>query len=353
MPDPHGFVRVAAPTMTNHEQSGHALLPAPPRPFQAPWWARGPHAQTLLARALRSAKGAAFVRERLETPDGDFLDVDWGPDPAPDAPVVLVLHGLEGSSRRSYVRNVCRELLARGIRPVAMNFRGCSGEPNHSLRFYHSGETSDPGFVIDTIRVRHPGRRIGALGFSLGGNILLKMLGERTDGGIGLLDAAVGMSVPYDLAAGCDLLERSFMGRAYTEYFLRSLRTKVAWKRDRLGAVLDLAAVDGARTIRAFDDHVTAPLNGFTDASAYYEACSSERFLHGIRVPTLLLHARNDPFLPPEAIPEATARANASLSLSLEERGGHVGFVEGLPWAPRFWADAAGADFLARLLGTA
>jgi predicted alpha/beta-fold hydrolase len=339
--------------MTKRESAGHTTVPAPPRPFRAPWWARGPHVQTLLARALRSAKGPAFVRERLETADGDFLDVDWGPDPTPGAPVALVLHGLEGSSRRTYVRSVCRELLARGVRPVAMNFRGCSGEPNRSLRFYHSGETSDPKFVIEAIRVRYPGRRVGALGFSLGGNILLKMLGERTDGGSGLLDAAVGMSVPYDLAAGCDLLERSFMGRAYSTYFLRSLRRKVACKRDRLAAVLDLAAVDGARTIRAFDDHLTAPLNGFADASEYYGACSSERFLSGIRVPTLLLHARNDPFLPPEAIPESIARANPSLYWSLEERGGHVGFVEGWPWAPRFWADAAAADFLAGGLASA
>lgn len=336
--------------MTKHDDDGYTrTAPAPPR-FETPWWARGPHAQTLLARALRSAKGPSFVRERLETPDGDFLDVDWGPDPGPDAPVALVLHGLEGSSRRSYVRNVCRELLARGVRPVAMNFRGCSGEPNRALRFYHSGETSDPGLVVDTIRTRHPGRRVGALGFSLGGNILLKMLGERSDGGTGLLDAAVAMSVPYDLAAGCDLLERSFMGRAYSAYFLRSLRTKVAWKRDRLAEVLDMRAVGLARSIRAFDDHVTAPLNGFADASEYYEACSSARFLGGIRVPTLLLHARNDPFLPPEAIPESSGRANASLTWSLEERGGHVGFVEGPPWAPRFWADAAGADFLGTLL---
>jgi predicted alpha/beta-fold hydrolase len=336
--------------MTKHDDPGYARLPAPPDPFRPPWWARGPHAQTLLARALRPVEGLASVRERLETPDGDFLDVDWGPDPAPGAPVGLVLHGLEGSSQRKYVRSVCRELFARGVRPVAMNFRGCSGEPNRSLRFYHSGETADPQLVVEAIRSRYPDRRVGALGFSLGGNMVLKMLGERPDGGTGLLDAAVGMSVPYDLAAGSDLLERSFMGRVYTEYFLRSLRTKVAWKRDRLAGVLDLAAVDAARTIRAFDDHVTAPLHGFADAAAYYTASSSKHFLAGIRVPTLLLHARNDPFLPPEAIPEATALANPRLSWVVEGRGGHVGFLEGSPWAPRFWADAAAADFLAEAL---
>ncbi len=326
-------------------------IPPPPRPFRRAWWASGPHAQTLAARVLRSPDGPPFERERVEMSDGDFVDIDWTPDPDPEAPIVLVLHGLEGSSQRRYVRNVCRALLRRGVRPVAMNFRGCSGEPNRSLRFYHSGETSDPGAVVALIRKRYPGRRVGAMGFSLGGNVILKMLGERPDGGAGLLDAAVAMSVPYDLAAGCDLLERSRMGRAYTQYFLRSLRTKIAGKRDQLGEVLDLAAVDAARTIRDFDEHVTAPLNDFGSASAYYGACSSAGFLSEISVPTLLLHARNDPFLPAHAIPEAIARDNARLRWVMEEAGGHVGFLEGYPWAPRFWADEASADFLASALG--
>jgi predicted alpha/beta-fold hydrolase len=324
--------------------------PPPPTPFRPALWASGPHAQTLIARVLRPADGPRFERERIETSDGDFLDVDWGPDPAPDAPVVLVLHGLEGSSRRRYVRNVCRALLGHGVRPVAMNLRGCSGEPNRSLRFYHSGETSDPRTVIDVIRARHPGRKVGAMGFSLGGNIVLKMLGEREDGGVGLLDAAVAMSVPYDLAAGCQLLERTRMGRVYSEYFLRSLRAKVALKRDRLADVLDLEAVDAARTIREFDEHVTAPLNGFAGASHYYEACSSAGFLAGVGVSTLLLHARDDPFLPPDAIPERVVRSNPRLVWRLQESGGHVGFLEGAPWAPRFWADEESATFLARAM---
>lgn len=326
-------------------------LPARPRPFRRPWWAVGPHAQTLLARALRSPRGPEFTRERVETPDGDFLDLDWAPDPGPDAPVVLVLHGLEGSSRRRYVRSVCRALLRHGIRPVAMNFRGCSGEPNRSLRFYHSGETADPAWTVDLVRRRWPGRRVGVMGFSLGGNVALKMLGERPDGGVGWVDAAVAMSVPYDLSAGCTLLEQSRMGRFYTLYFLRSLRRKVESKRERLAAVLDMAHVDAADTIRDFDEHVTAPLNGFDGAEAYYRSCSSAAFLDGIRVPTLLLHARDDPFLPADAIPEDAVRRNPSLVWALEPAGGHVGFVEGSPLTPRFWADEATAAFLASELG--
>jgi predicted alpha/beta-fold hydrolase len=328
-----------------------SLRPPPPQGrFRVARWASGPHAQTLIGRVLRSPEGPAFQRERLETDDGDFLDVDWGPDPAEDAPIVLVLHGLEGSSRRRYVRSVCRALLRHGVRPVAMNLRGCSGEPNRSLRFYHSGETSDPALIVRTIRDRYPRRRVGAMGFSLGGNILIKMLGEREDGGEGLLDAAVAMSVPYDLAAGCEELERTRMGRFYSAYFLRSLKAKVATKRNRLAEVLHMDAVDAARTIRTFDEHVTAPLNGFAGASAYYRACSSKRFLSSVRVRTLLLHARDDPFLPAHAIPEREARGNEMLVWSLEESGGHVGFLEGTPWAPRFWADEASARFFGQVL---
>jgi predicted alpha/beta-fold hydrolase len=326
------------------------MSPPAPRPFRKAGWAAGPHAQTLAARVLRSPDGPDVQRERIETEDGDFLDIDWGPDLGADAPVALILHGLEGSSRRRYVRSVSRTLIKHGVRPVAMNFRGCSGEPNRSLRFYHSGETSDPTAVLELIRRRHPGRPVGAMGFSLGGNVLLKLMGERPDGGTRLVDAAVAMSVPYDLAAGCDLLERTRMGRVYSGYFMRSLRGKVAMKRDRLAEVLDMQQVDRARSIRDFDEHVTAPLNGFASASAYYEACSSVRFLRDVRVPTLLLHARNDPFLPADASPTEIARANPDIVWSLQEGGGHVGFLEGTPWAPTFWADEAAADFLARTL---
>lgn len=322
-----------------------------PRPFHPPAWASGPHAQTLLARVLRPRPDARFRSERLETPDGDFLDVDWGPEPAPDSPVVLILHGLEGSSERRYVRNLGRELVTRGVQPVAMNFRGCSGEPNRALRFYHSGETGDPAWLLERIRLRYPGRALGVAGFSLGGNIALKMMGERDDGGTGLVQAAAVMSVPYDLAAGCSVLEQGVMGRVYSEYFLRSLRGKIEWKREALAHHIDFPAARNATSIRAFDDLVTAPINGFADAAEYYERCSSQRFLDGIAVPTLLLHALDDPFLPADAIPRSTIEANPSLEFVLHERGGHVGFIEGSPRAPRFWGEETCASFLASALG--
>jgi predicted alpha/beta-fold hydrolase len=299
--------------------------------------------------------GPLFQRERLVTPDDDFLDLDWGPEPASrdggaDAPIVLVLHGLEGSASRRYVRNVCRELLSHGVRPAALNLRGCSGEPNRALVYYHSGKSEDPAFVLDTLRRRFPGRRLGAIGVSLGGNVLLKMMGERADGGAGLLDAAVAMSVPYDLAAGSRMLEQSFMGRAYAGYFLRSLQKKVEWKAARLAATLDVGAGLAARTIWEFDERITAPLNGFASAEDYYARASSSGYLEGVRVPTLLLHATDDPFLPPPSIPANRAAGNPALQLVLHDRGGHVGFLEGPPWKPTFWADEEGARFLAERL---
>jgi predicted alpha/beta-fold hydrolase len=320
------------------------------REFRPARWALGPHLQTLAARLLRPEPEAPLRRERIATPDDDFLDLDWGNDPGPGAPIVLVIHGLEGSALRRYVRNACSELEQRGLWPVAMNLRGCSGEPNRALEFYHSGKTDDPAFVLGLIRARHPDRRLGGLGFSLGGNMLLKLMGERSDGGLGLVQAAAAMSVPYDLAAGARHLEGTAMGHAYAAYFLRSLKSKVDLKADRLAGVLDLQAASRAGTIWEFDDHVTAPLHGFGTAAAYYEESSSVRYLGGIATPTLLLHAVDDPFLPPDSIPRREAEQNASLSLALQSRGGHVGFLEGSPWRPSFWADEEAARFLAGAL---
>jgi predicted alpha/beta-fold hydrolase len=329
------------------------MSPVATPPFRAAPWARGPHAQTLLARMLRPAGGIPLTRERVATPDGDFLDLEWGPDPGVAAPVALVLHGLEGSARRRYMLSACRELLTRGMRPVAMSFRGCSGEPNRTPRFYHSGETGDPTLVLELVRERCPGRRIGAVGFSLGANVLLKLLGERPDGGRGLVDAAVAISVPFDLAAGEHLLEASGMGRVYTTYFLRSLRAKVREKAVLLDGRIRIGAALRARTLREFDDAATAPLHGFRDADEYYARCSSAGFIPGVAVPTLILHSRDDPFLPAEAIPLAALAANRNVVAALPERGGHVGFLGGTPWRPTFWAEEGAATFLAATLSGA
>ncbi len=295
-----------------------------------------------------------YRRERWTTPDDDFLDLDFAFDPAADRgdrrPVVLVLHGLEGSSTSGYVRVCCRRLVERGLRPVVLNFRSCSGEPNRRPRFYHSGETGDPARVLGRLRDRWPGAPVGAVGFSLGGNALLKLLGERGAEARELVDAAAAISVPYRLAAGAEALERG-MGRLYTAYFLRSLRRSVRAKVRRRGHDYDLDRLAGANTMRAFDDAFTAPVHGFEDAADYYRRCSAARWLEGVRVPTLLVQARDDPFLPPGALPEATIREQPWLVPALVDRGGHVGFVEGAaPWEIDFWSEREAARYLAAAL---
>lgn len=332
------------------------------RPFNPSSWLQGPHLQTLGGKLLRPSDAPPLIRVRLDTPDGDFLDLDVGPEPdGPEshresdvpAPLVLVLHGLEGSSRRSYVLLMYRALLNRGIRPVGMNFRGCSGEPNRRVRFYHSGETGDIRYVLDELHRRFPGRPMGAVGFSLGGNVLLKYLGERDEGEHPRVNAAVTVSVPFDLSAGADRLEEGPWGRLYTYYFLRMLRRKIRLKEALVTGHVDVAEALSAPTLRGFDEVATAPIHGFESAQDYYVRSSSASFLSRVETPTLVLQSRDDPFLPESALPEGTIRENPHLVAGITDRGGHVGFVEGAPWSPRFWAEEQAARFLAHRLAGA
>ena len=334
---------------------------APPRPhagfrtasFTPPAWLRGGHAQTVAGKFLRAEPVLALEPLRIRTPDGDFLDLEVGPEPAPSAPVVLLLHGLEGSTRRGYMRQAMLALLEAGVRPVGMNFRACSGTPNLRPRFYHSGETGDLRQVLAMLRARMPGRAFGALGFSLGGNVLLRYLGETGPAAPGLLRAAVAVSVPYDLAAAAGMLEAGGMGRFYTRYFLRSLRAKVRAKRALLESAIDVERALAARTLRDYDEVATAPLHGFRDAADYYRQASSGPVLGDIRVPTLLIHAADDPFLPADAVPAAAVERNPWLLGAFTRQGGHVGFIPaGAPLRRRrFWAENEAARYLSRLLG--
>ena len=324
--------------------------------FNPAWWLPGPQLQTVGARLLRPRRGVQYERERLELVDGDFVDLDWvvdadGRSPDRDAPLVMVLHGLEGSSSSDYVRSTHRALVRQGLASLALNFRSCSGEPNRLPRFYHSGDTGDAAAVLALLRDRFPARRIGAIGFSLGGNVLLKLLGE-CGGGVreGLApDAAVAISVPFDLSAGITTLERG-LGPIYQHYFLRKLRRKLRLKADTLRGHVDVDALLAARTLRRFDGLGTAVLHGFRDAADYYRRASSKPYLAAIQVPTLLIHAADDPFLPASAIPRAEVEANPHLDAVFPEHGGHVGFVSGPPWAPVFWAEQTAAAFLANRL---
>jgi predicted alpha/beta-fold hydrolase len=324
----------------------------PSSPFRSAWWLPGGHLQTLGGKYLRPAPELPFVRERWETPDGDFLDLDFGPDPSPEKPLVLLLHGLEGFSRRPYVLYAMWVLAEAGIASVALNFRGCSGEPNRLPRFYHSGETEDARFVLEGLRERWGSRPMGALGFSLGGNVLLKLMGEGEHGGQGLLDAAAVISVPYDLSAGVKYLEGTKLGHPYADYFLKSLKKKVVAKEQLLAPLLDIQEVMETDTLQAFDDKATGPLHGFSGAEEYYARSSSNQFLPHIRVSTLLIQSQNDPFLPREAIPHSAFRENPHLNPLVSAGGGHVGFVAGsLPGRPHFWAEAQVRDFFSGIFG--
>jgi len=331
------------PPLDPHD--GHAV-----RPFRPAFGLAGPHVQTLGGKFLRPRVPIRLVRERWTTPDGDFLDLDMAPEPSGEpslGPMVLVLHGLEGSTRRPYIRLAMQELARRGIRAAGLNFRSCSGEPNLLPTFYHSGETRDVAWVLEGLARRFPGRPLGALGFSLGGNVLLRLLAEDP----GSLQAAAVISVPFDLAAGTRQLERTPMGRLYTRYFLRSLLGKAEAKREILTPRVDMARLVEARTLRQFDDLLTAPLHGFASAWDYYRKSSSGPVLPAIRTPTLVLHARDDPFLPEEAIPARALQENPWIQSVISERGGHVGFIGGdAPRSLHFWAEAEAATYLARAL---
>jgi predicted alpha/beta-fold hydrolase len=321
-----------------------------PRPFRPAWWLPGAHAQTVGGRYLRPRTGVHYRRERVETPDGDFLDLDWAGVaggsrvPGDDAPYGVVVHGLEGSAQSAYVKETCRALWDRGIRSVAMNFRSCGGEPNRLPRFYHAGDTGDIGFVLELLAARWPGVPLGAVGFSLGANVLLKYLGER--GAESRVRAAAAISIPFDLGAGADKLASSATGRLYTGIFIRSLRKKYQQKRTLIGDACDDARVRSARTFREWDDAATARLHGFRDVDDYYGSSSSKGFLGRIRVPTLLVHAADDPFVPGEAIPHDVIGANPALHPAIVPRGGHVGFIAGHPGRPELWAEAEAARFL-------
>jgi predicted alpha/beta-fold hydrolase len=322
-----------------------------PRPFRPPLWALSAHTQTLSGKFLRPRPALPLRRERWDTPDGDQLLLDFADQGLERAPLVLVLHGLEGNALRPYALLSYAALRAHGIAAVGLNFRGCGGELNRLPRFYHSGETGDARWVLERMRHHWPGRPLGALGFSLGGNVLLKLLGELGAAGPGLVRGAAVVSVPFDLSAGADALERGPVVRAYARHFVRSLLEKVEAKGAAVAPLVSLIPARRSRTLRAFDDFVTAPLHGFRDAAHYYAESSSARFLASVRVPTLVLHSRDDPFLPREALPERALAANPALRPVILERGGHVGFVEGPPWAPRFWAEEEAARFLAHELG--
>ena len=316
------------------------------RPFQPAWWCPGPHLQTAWGRLVRRLPDVPVFRVRWTAPDGDFLDLDFVDGPI-GAPTLLVLHGLEGSSESKYVRGLLHRARRRGWRGAALNFRSCGGELNRAPRLYHSGETDDVGWVIERLLKRDPGSPLLPVGVSLGANVLLKWLGEVGERAPEEIRAAVAISTPFDLAAGADKLSRG-LGRLYTRFFLRTLRRTALAKARQYPGLLESEAIRKARTWRQYDDAVTAPLHGFENAEEYWALSSSGTYLRSVRRPTLLINARNDPFLPADALPESAVAESPWLHAEFTSGGGHAGFVAGSwPWKVRYWAEERAIGFLA------
>lgn len=327
----------------NKLPAGHAQSSS----FVAPWWCRGPHLQTLWPYLLRAAPRVDLRRERLELPDGDFLDLDW--TTGAHGPIVLVVHGLEGSSDSKYARGILRAIHTRGWRGVLMHLRGCSGEINRLPRRYHSGETGDLAHVIGVLRARFPANPLAAVGYSLGGNMLLKYLGEQRQPAP--LVAAVGVSVPFLLDDSANRMNRGF-SRLYQRALVRRLQRATLAKQQRMRLPITTDDVMCLGSFWEFDEHVTAPLHGFHGARHYYTESSSRRFLSAITVPTLLIHAADDPFMTPAVIP-STSELSPATQLELSPEGGHVGFVTGpWPWRARYWLEERIPGYLAGYLDT-
>lgn len=322
--------------------------------YVAPWWLQGGNAQTIwAARGAARPPRAAFVRERWDTPDGDFIDLDWlapapGGEPARagvQQTLLVMFHGLEGSSESHYAQAFAAFAGARGLAFVVPHFRGCSGELNRAPRAYHSGDHEEIGWILSRLRARHAGPLL-AVGISLGGNALARWAGEAGASAAQRVEAIAAVSSPLDLAAGGHAIGRGFNRHVYTAMFLASMKPKALAKLAQHPGLFDRAALEAARDLHAFDDVFTAPLHGFAGVADYWDRASAKPHLHRIRVPALLVNARNDPFVPAASLPLRVP--GDWVTLWQPDQGGHVGFPAGRwPGHVRALPEAVGAWLLA------
>lgn len=300
------------------------------------------HLQTVYPNFFRRVRGVHYRRVRITTPDDDFLDLDYSRVGAQW--LGIVAHGLEGNSERPYVLGMVRALNESGWDALAWNFRGCSGEPNLQLRSYHSGDTEDLHTVLTHVLMNNHYRCVALVGFSMGGNMVLKYLGERGSEVHPSLGAAVVFSVPCDLRSGA--LQMGLPSNAiYMRRFLRMLHNKIQAKMELFPGSIDDKGFSHIRTFKEFDDRYTAPLNGFQSAEDYWQKASSRPYLGRIGVPTLMVSALNDPFLAPPCYPNREAESNSSLFLETPETGGHVGFMSFGPNS-MYWSEKRTVEFL-------
>jgi predicted alpha/beta-fold hydrolase len=298
--------------------------------YKAPPWLPGGNLQTIYPYFFAPRPAVRYRRERWDTPDGDFIDIDWLESSGPDisaAPLVALFHGLEGNSRGYYALSLMDRLVAAGWNGVVINFRGCSGEPNRLVRSYHAGDAEEIDWILTRLKGLAPSRALHAAGVSLGGNALLKWLGTQPERATATVKSAVAVSAPVDLVACGRALDSGF-NRLYAAHFLLTLKKKALHKLTLAPGRFDATAIRRARTLYGFDDAYTAPAHGFRNADDYWVRASSRTNLKSIRTPTLLINARNDPFLPARSLPGA-AEVSGDVVMEFPEQGGHVGFVSG------------------------
>ena len=294
-------------------------------PYAAPHWLPGGHLQTLYASLVPPPR-VPLERVRWDTPDGDFIDVDFAGDPGA-ARLMVLFHGLEGSSDSHYSRSLAGAAAAAGWRLAMPHFRGCSGEPNRKPRAYHSGDSEEINWLL--LKFFSLNENLFSAGVSLGGNALLKWLGEQGKAAGKIVRRAAAVSAPVDLAAAGLALDLGLNRLLYTRHFLSTLKPKSLAKLEVFPGIYDGASLRAARSFRQFDGIVTAPLHGFRDTDDYWSRASSAPWLERIRVPTLMINARNDPFLPERELLAATRRAAPDVMLEFPRTGGHAAFVAG------------------------
>ena len=301
--------------------------------YTSPWWLPGGNLQTMVAAKVGRRYGSfapVYQRERWTTPDQDFIDLDWlDSSTVPGAPLMVLFHGLEGSSRSHYAESFADFARAEKMAYVVAHFRGCSGELNHGPRAYHSGDFEEIGWILQRLRSRHTGPLL-AVGVSLGGNALLRWAEEAGSLAARTVSAVASVSAPLDLAASGASIGRGFNRQVYTRMFLQSMKPKALRKLAQFPGLFDGAALRSAKDLYAFDNIFTAPLHGFKDTDSYWREASAKRDLHRIRIPALVLNAKNDPFVPADSLPRPQD-VGKWVRLWQPEHGGHVGFPSGAP----------------------
>ncbi len=313
--------------------------------FKAAWWLTNPHLQTLAAKLLRCKQRITTFAETLELPDGDFVELAWTEQPQKNntRPIVVMLHGLEGSKNSHYARSMLKAVKARGWIAVLMHFRGCSGKPNRQASSYHSGDTRDISYLTEHLIAHYQQCAFSVLGFSLGGNVLTRYLAQVPNNPY---QAATVICAPLDLASCSKRINKGF-SRLYQKYLLDMLKESTLIKiKEKLINNISKKQLENIRTIKEFDQQVTAPLNGFQNADDYYHQASGKQVINKIKQPCLFIHAADDPFLcHQELLPKQQLPAN--LTFEISKRGGHVGFIYGKnPFKPKFWLEQRALDFI-------